>query len=60
MDSLERITQHPGTMGGRACIRGMRVTVGMIVGQIELEQGALLTIDSSRTRLRLLPLRPRA
>ena len=34
MDSLERITQHPGTMGGRACIRGMRVTVGMIVGQI--------------------------
>jgi uncharacterized protein (DUF433 family) len=31
---LDRITQDAGVMGGRACIRGMRVTVGMIVGQI--------------------------
>jgi uncharacterized protein (DUF433 family) len=31
---LERITQQPDVMGGKACIRGMRVTVGMIVGQI--------------------------
>ena len=31
---LNRITQQPDVMGGRACIRGMRVTVGMIVGQI--------------------------
>lgn len=41
MDRLDRITQEPGTMGGKACIRGMRVTVGMIVGQI----GAGHTID---------------
>ncbi|PPQ25884.1 DUF433 domain-containing protein [Rhodopila globiformis] len=34
MDQLDRITQQPGVMGGKACIRGMRVTVGMIVGQI--------------------------
>ena len=34
MDVLDRITQHPGMMGGKACIRGMRVTVGMIVGQM--------------------------
>jgi uncharacterized protein (DUF433 family) len=34
MEPLDRITQHPGTMGGKACIRGMRVTVGMVVGQI--------------------------
>lgn len=34
MDRLERITLQPGVMGGKACIRGMRVTVGMIVGQI--------------------------
>jgi len=34
MEELDRITQRPGVMGGRACIRGMRVTVGMIVGQI--------------------------
>ena len=31
---LNRITQRPEVMGGKACIRGMRVTVGMIVGQI--------------------------
>jgi uncharacterized protein (DUF433 family) len=34
MDQLDRITQRPDVMAGKACIRGMRVTVGMIVGQI--------------------------
>jgi uncharacterized protein (DUF433 family) len=34
MTQLNRITQEPDMMGGKACIRGMRVTVGMIVGQI--------------------------
>jgi uncharacterized protein (DUF433 family) len=34
MPGLDRITQHPDVMGGKACVRGMRVTVGMIVGQI--------------------------
>lgn len=34
MKQLDRITQDPNVMGGKACIRGMRVTVGMIVGQI--------------------------
>jgi uncharacterized protein (DUF433 family) len=34
MDDLDRITQSHEIMGGRACIRGMRVTVGMVVGQI--------------------------
>ena len=34
MTQFDRITQEPGVMGGKACIRGMRVTVGMIVGQI--------------------------
>ena len=34
MGPLDRITQDPRVMGGRACIRGMRVTAGMIVGQI--------------------------
>lgn len=28
------MTQQPEVMGGRACIRGMRVTVGMVVGMI--------------------------
>ena len=34
MSDLDRITQRPDVMGGRPCIRGLRVTVGMIVGQI--------------------------
>lgn len=34
MAPLDRITQHPEVMGGKACIRGMRVTVGTVVGQI--------------------------
>jgi uncharacterized protein (DUF433 family) len=34
MTPFNRITQDPAVMGGKACIRNMRVTVGMIVGQI--------------------------
>lgn len=41
METLDRITRRPETMGGKACICGMRVTVGMIVGQI----GAGRTVD---------------
>ena len=41
MEQLERITQQPGVMGGKACIRGQRVTVGMVVAQI----GAGRTVD---------------
>lgn len=29
---LARITQDAAVMGGRPCIRGMRITVGTIVG----------------------------
>ena len=29
---IERITLNPAVMGGKPCIRGMRVTVGMILG----------------------------
>jgi uncharacterized protein (DUF433 family) len=31
---FERITFDPKIMGGRACIRGMRIPVSVIVGQI--------------------------
>ena len=41
MSDFPRITRDPAVMGGKACIRGMRVTVGMIVGQL----GAGLSID---------------
>ena len=32
MNELKRITFDPAVMGGKPCVRGMRVTVGMIVG----------------------------
>lgn len=32
MNNLARITFDPAVMGGKPCIRGMRVTVGAIVG----------------------------
>ena len=31
---FDRITFDPAIMGGRACIRGMRIPVSLIVGQI--------------------------
>jgi len=33
MSEFDRITQNPAVMGGKQGIRGMRVTVDMIVGQ---------------------------
>ena len=35
---LDRVTSDPLIMGGRPCIRGQRVTVAMIVGQIAAGQ----------------------
>ncbi|NUM77420.1 DUF433 domain-containing protein [candidate division KSB1 bacterium] len=34
MQNLQRITFDPNVMGGKPCIRGQRVTVGMIVGLV--------------------------
>ena len=34
MEKFDRITFDPQIMGGRACIRGMRIPVSVIVGQI--------------------------
>lgn len=34
MKELDRITFNPAVMGGKPCIRGMRVTVGTIVGMV--------------------------
>ena len=40
---IDRITHNPAVMGGKPCIRGLRVTVGMILG--------LLASGSSRQRI---------
>lgn len=52
MEQLNRITQQPDVMGGKACIRGMHVTVGMIVGQI----GAGHSVSERPSRL--MPVSP--
>jgi len=41
MNEFSRITIDPAVMGGKPCIRGLRMTVGAIVGQI----GAGATVD---------------
>jgi uncharacterized protein (DUF433 family) len=38
MHQLDRITHDPAVMGGKPCLRGMRVSVGMILGQIAAGQ----------------------
>jgi uncharacterized protein (DUF433 family) len=40
---FSRITHNPAVMGGKPCIRGLRVTVGMLVG--------LLASGESRERI---------
>ncbi len=40
---IERITHNPAVMGGKPCIRGLRVTVGTILG--------LLATGKSRERI---------
>jgi len=34
METLDRITFNPLVMGGKPCIRGMRITVGTVVGLV--------------------------
>jgi len=34
MPKLDRITRNPELMGGKPCLRGMRVTVGTVVGLV--------------------------
>ena len=45
METLDRITQTPDVMGGKPCIRGMRVTVGMIVSQIGTGQSVASLLE---------------
>ncbi len=34
MNGLDRITFDPGVMGGRACLRGLRITVSLVVNLV--------------------------
>jgi uncharacterized protein (DUF433 family) len=46
MLGLDRITFDPNVMGGRACIRGMRVTVSLIVNLVANGMSAAQVIDA--------------
>ena len=48
MKTIDRITFDPEVMGGKPCIRGMRVTVGTLVG----------LVAAGRTRNEILKLYP--
>jgi uncharacterized protein (DUF433 family) len=39
MPELDRITRNPDVMGGKPCLRGMRVTVGAVVGLVASGHG---------------------
>ena len=45
LEELDRITFDPAVMGGKPCIRGMRVTVGMIVGMVASGHGKKAILD---------------
>ncbi|HEX5285035.1 MAG TPA: DUF433 domain-containing protein [Bryocella sp.] len=34
MGAIDRITRNPAVLGGKPCIRGMRVMVGVVVGLV--------------------------
>lgn len=44
--AFERITVEPDKMGGQPCIRGLRVTVSAVLGQL----AAARTIDQVRPK----------
>ncbi len=39
MRTLDRITIDPEVMGGRPCIRGLRITVNILVGLVAAKHG---------------------
>ena len=46
MASFQRITLDPAVMGGKACIRGLRVTVGTVVGLLAAGRSAAEILEA--------------
>jgi uncharacterized protein (DUF433 family) len=46
MKSLTRITFDPQVMGGKPCIRGLRVTVGTLVGLVAAGHSAKEIVEA--------------
>lgn len=45
-ETLDRITLDPRVMGGRPCIRGLRVTVGTVVGLLAAGRSMREVLDA--------------
>ena len=52
MKKWERITLDPAVMGGKACLRGLRVTVGTVVGLLAAGRSREEILDVIRTSRR--------
>ena len=46
----DRITFDPAVMGGRPCIRGLRVTVGMLVGLVSAGRSEVESLQINTCR----------
>lgn len=46
IDNLDRITFNPAVMGGRACVRGMRVTVALVLNLVATGMSTQEIIDT--------------
>ncbi len=46
MKDFQRITRDPDVMGGKPCIRGMRVTVGTILGLLATDYSEQEILDA--------------
>lgn len=46
MSGLNRITFDPHVMGGRACIRGMRITVALVVNLVANGMGSAEILEA--------------
>ena len=46
MLGFDRITFNPAIMGGRACIRGMRITVSLIINLVANDMSYAEIIDA--------------
>ena len=45
MFALDRITANPDILGGKACVRGMRISVALIVNLVANEMSIAQIID---------------
>ena len=44
--TMTRITFDPNVMGGKACIRGLRVTAGMVLGLLAAGRGPAEIVEA--------------